>query len=165
MRLRAPGGDDLGSIVRNVRLLAGLHPFFPLELEPHQPRLSVGDVIVQRRAWSVESSAIGDRPGGVSAAFVAAIERERAARDIPRWVFVRPAPGALRAGAWFGRDKDSKPLYIDLESIVFLDLLERRLRKYGTLIFTEMVPTPDELVWKLPDGRYTFELRTNLVPT
>ena len=163
IRIRA-GGEDLGSIVRNVRLLAGMHPFFPFEREPHQPRLVVGDAIVQRRTWSVESSAIGDRPGGVSAAFVAGIERERGARGIPRWVFVRPAPGALGASEWFGRDKDNKPLCIDLESVVFLDIFERRLRKYGTMLVTEMVPDPDHLMWTLPDGRYTFELRTNLVP-
>jgi hypothetical protein len=164
VRLRSSAGEDLGSIVRTVRLLTGQHPFFPFEREPHQPRLSIGDVIVQRRAWTVDSAALGARPGGASAAFVTAIDRERAARGIPRWVFVRPAPGALRANAWFGRDKDSKPFYVDLESVVFLDILERRLSKYGTLVVTEMIPTPEELVWVLPDGRYTFELRTNLVP-
>jgi hypothetical protein len=164
IRLRTSAGDDLGSIVRNVRLLAGIHPFFPLERSPHLPRLLVGDTIVQRRTWSVESAAIGDRPGGVSAMFTAAIERERAARGIPRWVFVRPAPGALGTGTWFGRDKDNKPLCLDLESVVYLDIFERRLRKYGTMLVTEMVPDPDHLVWQLPDGRYTFELRTNLIP-
>jgi hypothetical protein len=162
VRLRAPGsGEDLGSLVRTIRLLTGLHPFFPLERAPHTPRLRVGDVVVQRRSWHVGSAALGEpRPAGVSAAFVAAVERERAARGIPRRVFARPAPGVLRAASFSARDKDTKPLYLDLESVVFLDLLERRLRKYGTLVFTEMLPTPDQLPWIQPEGRFTFELQT-----
>lgn len=166
IRLRAPGTHaDLGSIVRTVRLVTGIHPFFPLERSPHEPRLKLGDVVVQREAWHVESAAIGEpRPTGVSAMFVAGIERARAERGIPRWVFVRPAPHVLAANAWFARDKDHKPLCVDLESVVFLDILERRLRKYGTLLFTEMLPAPAQLVWETPDGRFPFELRTTLVP-
>ena len=162
LRLRA-GGEDLGSIIRTPRLLMGLHPFFPLERAPHTPRLRVGGVIVQRRSWYVDSAALGDRPSGVSAAFVTALERERGAREIPRWVFARPVPGQVRAEGNFTRDKDNKPVYYDLESVVFLDIFERRLRKYGSLIVTEMLPAPDQLIWHGASGRFAFELRTNYV--
>jgi hypothetical protein len=162
IRLRH-AGRDLGSIIRTPRLLMGLHPFFPLERAPHTPRLRVGNVVVQRRSWYIESTALGDRSTGVSAAFVSALERERAERGIPRWVFGRPIPGQVRAEGNFARDKDNKPLYYDLESVVFLDILERRLRKYGGLILTEMLPSPQQLIWSQPAGRIAFELRTNYV--
>jgi hypothetical protein len=160
--LRA-NGKDIGSIVRTVRAVGAMHPFFPFERVPHAPRLRVGNVIVQRQSWHVESSAFDPaRPSGVSPGFVTALERMRADRGIPRWVFVRPAPGVLSARGW-ARDKDNKPIYVDLESAVFLDVLERRLRKYETLVFTEMLPAPDALTWTMPDGRYTYELRTNII--
>ena len=164
LRLRAPSGEDLGSIIASPSLIVALHPFFPFERAPHAPRLRVGKVIVQRRSWHVESAALGEpRPAGVSAAFVRGLERERAERGIPRHVFVRPPQGALRNRGALTRDKDNKPLYLDLESVVFLEILERRLRKYGTLVVTEMLPAPHELLWQTPEGRYTFELRTNIV--
>jgi hypothetical protein len=163
IRLQA-AGEDLGSLVRTPRLLAGLHPFFPFERAPHAPRLKLGDVIVQRRSWHLESSALDpQRPGGVSAAFVVAIERARADRGIPRWVFVRPLPGTLATGPQT-RDKDNKPIYIDLESVVFLDILERRLRQYGTLLVSEMLPTPQQLFARVPGGKLSFELRTSILP-
>ena len=162
VRLRA-GGEDLGSMIRTLRLLSGLHPFFPLERDGHTPRLRVGNVVVQRQSWHLESDAIGERPHGVSAAFISRLERERATRGIPRRVYVRPVPGRL-TGTWAARDKDNKPIYVDLESVMFLDILERRLRKYGALVLTEMSPSPEQLLWRLPSGGFTFELRTNVVP-
>jgi hypothetical protein len=165
IRLRDPTtGADLGSLVRTVRLMGGMHPFFPLERAPHSPRLTVGGAVVQRRAWIVDTAELGGRPTGVSAGFVAAIERLRADRGIPRWVFARPAPGVLGGSAHFARDKDQKPVCLDLESVVFLDVLERRLTKLGQLAITEMLPAPDQLPWVTPAGRFTFELRGNLVP-
>jgi hypothetical protein len=163
IRLRA-GDEDLGSLIRTPRLHMAMHPFFPFEHAPHQPRLVLGDVVVQREAWYVTSAELGEpRPTGASASFVTAVERLRAARGIPRWVFVRPAPGVLGGANW-DRDKDHKPLYVDLESVVFLDILERRLRKYGSLIVVEMLPDPRHLAWLGDGGRHVFELRTIVVP-
>jgi hypothetical protein len=164
VRLRSASGEDLGSIVRVPRLVHGAHPFFPFVRVPHEPRLRVGRVIVQREAWYITSAELGEqRPSGVSAAFVTAIERLRAERGIPRRVFARPAPGVLGGAGW-DPGKDHKPLYIDLESLVLLDIFERRLRKYGTLAISEMLPLPEQLIWRTAEGRFTFELRTNVIP-
>ena len=163
VRLHARG-EDLGSLIRTPRLLAGMHPFFPFERGPHAPRLRLGEVIVQRRSWHLDSLELRpQRANGVSAEFVTAIERARSDRGIPRWVFVRPLPGVLATGP-LTRDKDNKPIYIDLESVVFLDILERRLRKYKTLVVTEMLPTPDHLFARVAGGKRSFELRTNILP-
>ena len=64
-----------------------------------------------------------------------------------------------------GRDKYTKPIYIDLESYIFLEIFYRWLSKAGELEVTEMLPDPDHLLWREADGRRTFELRTQIVPT
>jgi hypothetical protein len=171
LRLRGPDGRDLGSIVRGFRTMMGMHPFFPFERAPHAPRLRLGQTVVQRQTWNITSAEVGEpRPVGVSAAFVTAIERLRRDRGVPRWVFVRPSFASLRTRDGlrtldvYARDKDQKPFYVDLESVLFLDILERRLRKYGDLVLSEMLPAPDQLVWSEPAGRFVFELRTSIVP-
>jgi hypothetical protein len=165
IRLRAPGGDDLGSLIRTFRVLMGMHPFFPFERTPHAPRLRVGGTVVQRRAWTVTSAELGEpRPIGLSPSFVVGVERLRRDRGVPRWVFARARPERYRTYDVLARDKDLKPLYLDLESPLFLEIFERRLRKYGELVVSEMLPAPDQLVWSEPDGRFVFELRTSVVP-
>jgi hypothetical protein len=164
IRLRAPSGEDLGSLIQTASTAMGMHPFFPFLRAPHAPRLYLGNVVVQRRSWDVDSQALSpERPSGLSGSFLAAIERVRAERDIPRWVYVRPRQGVLDSSAVW-RDKDNKPICIDLESIVSLDILERRLRKYEGLVMTEMLPTPDQLFLDSAGGRVLFEIRTNVVP-
>ena len=77
---------------------------------------------------------------------------------------IRPTEEALRRSGVEGRDKDTKPVFIDLESYLFLEILHRWLTKAGELEVTEMLPTPDQLLWHEADGRRTFELRTLILP-
>jgi len=100
---------------------------------------------------------------GVSPALVVAVERLRAQKGWPRCVYIRPTAEAL-ARAAAGRDKNVKPVYVDLESYPFLEILHRWLGTYAALEVTEMLPGPDQLLWREPDGRRTFELRTLLCP-
>jgi len=161
--LRA-GGQYLGSFARNWIIPLGFHPF-QFGLAPHTPRLRCGRVIVQRRSWTVSSEEMGDGNfAGLSRDLVLAIERLRAAKDWPRFVYIRPSEKALRRSGAEGRDKDTKPVFIDLESYLFLEIFHRWLSKAGELEITEMLPTPDELWWHEADGRRTFELRTLIVP-
>lgn len=165
IRLRDPAGRDLGSLIRCFRTMMGMHPFFPFVREPHAPRLRLGTTVVQRQTWNVTSAELGEpRPTGLSAAFVTAIERMRRDRGIPRWVFTRARSKSFTTSDLYARDKDLKPFYVDLESTVFLDILERKLRKYGEVVFSEMLPSPDQLVWSDRDGRTVFELRTSVIP-
>jgi hypothetical protein len=123
-------------------------------------------VIVQRRAWKVTANDLA--PGkytGVSSNLVLAIEKLRAERNLPRFVYIRPTEQALRRSGAEGRDKDTKPVFIDLESYLFLEIFYRWLTKAGELEVTEMLPAPDQLLWQEPDGRHTFELRTLIVPS
>ena len=156
--------EDLGSFARAWVIPLGFHPFY-FGHAPHMPRLRCGKVVVQRRSWTVALEELG--PGdftGVSRNLVVAIETLRAARDLPRYIYIRPTEQALRRSGAEGRDKDTKPVFIDLESYLFLEIFHRWLAKAGELDVTEMLPDPDHLLWQEADGRRTFELRTQIVP-
>jgi hypothetical protein len=165
VRLRARGSHEyLGSFARAWVIPLGFHPFH-FGRAPHMPRLRCGRVIVQRRSWTVTFEELG--PGdytGISRDLVLAIERLRAAKEWPRYVYIRPSEQALRRSGAEGRDKDTKPVFIDLESYLFLEIFHRWLTKAGELEVSEMLPDPDNLLWQEPDGRRTFELRTQIVP-
>ncbi len=157
-------GEYLGSFARNWVIPLGFHPFL-FTITPHTPRLRCGRVIVQRRAWSVSAEELGAGDfSGVSAALVIAIERLRAEKGWPRFIYIRPSEQALRRSGAENRDKDTKPVFIDLESYLFLEIFHRWLTKAGELEVTEMLPAPDELLWHEADGRRTFELRTLICP-
>jgi hypothetical protein len=163
--LRKRGSHEyLGSFARNWIIPLGFHPF-QFGMAPQMPRLRCGKVIVQRRAWVVtqEEWPKGDYTG-VSRDLVLAVEQLRTQRDLPRYVYIRPTEQALRRSGAEGRDKDTKPVFVDLESYLFLEIFHRWLTKSGELEVTEMLPDPDHLLWKEPDGRRTFELRTLIVP-
>jgi hypothetical protein len=156
--------EHLGSFARAWVIPLGFHPFH-FGRVPHMPRLRCGRVIVQRRSWTVTLAELP--PGnytGISRDLVVAVEHLRAAKEWPRYVYIRPSEQALRRSGAEGRDKDTKPVFIDFESYLFLEIFHRWLTKAGELEVSEMLPAPDGLLWQEPDGRRTFELRTQIVP-
>ena len=156
--------EYLGSFARSWVIPLGFHPFF-FGRPPHMPRLRCGKVIVQRQSWTVTREELlpGDYTG-VSRNLVTAIERLRCAKGWPRYIYIRPSEQALRRSGAEGRDKDTKPVFIDLESYLFLEVFHGWLTKAGELEVTEMLPDPNHLLWQEKDGRRTFELRTLIVP-
>jgi hypothetical protein len=156
--------QHLGSFARNWIIPLGFHPFC-FSWGKHTPRLRCGKVVVQRRMWAIALDEIGKGDfTGISRDLVLAVERLRAKLDLPRFVYIRPTEQALRRSGAEGRDKDTKPVFVDLESYLFLEIFHRWLTKAGELEVTEMLPMPDQLLWQEPDGRRTFELRTLIVP-
>jgi hypothetical protein len=156
--------EHLGSFARNWIIPLGFHPF-SFSLGKHTPRLCCGEIVVQRRMWTIALDEIGRGDfTGVSRDLVLAVERLRAARDLPRFIYIRPTEQSLRRSGAEGRDKDTKPVFIDLESYLFLEIFYRWLVKAGEIEVTEMLPVPEDLFWKEADGRRTFELRTLIVP-
>jgi hypothetical protein len=161
---RRGSGEYLGSLARGWWMALGFHPFL-FGRAPHMPRLRCGKVIVQRRSWTVSLEELpAGNYTGVSRNLVAAIERLRAAKGWPRYIYIRPSEQALRRSGAEGRDKDTKPVFIDLESYLFLEIFHGWLTKAGELEVSEMLPDPDHLLWQEKDGRRTFELRTQIVP-
>ena len=163
--LRKIGSHEyLGSFSRYWIIPLGFHPFY-FGRAPHMPRLRCGKVIVQRESWTVSAEEFGSGNfNGISADLVVAVERLRAARRLPRFIYIRPTEQALRRSGAEGRDKDTKPVFIDLESYLFIEIFYRWLVKAGEIEVTEMLPDPDHLLWQEADGRRTFELRTLIVP-
>jgi hypothetical protein len=161
---RASTRESLGSFARAWLIPLGFHPF-QLSLAPHTPRLLCGKVVVQRRTWTVTVEEFQNgKFKGLSSDLVVAVERLRLHRDCPRHIYIRPSEQALRRSGAEGRDKDTKPVYIDLESYLFLEIFYRWLTKAGELEVTEMLPDPEHLLWQEKDGRRTFELRTQIIP-
>lgn len=164
VRVRVRGSREyLGSFARAWIIPLGFHPFH-FERKPHIARLRCGKVIVQRRAWTISQDELRGNFAGVSRELVIAVEKLRSARDLPRFVYIRPTEQALRRSGAEGRDKDTKPIFVDLESYLSLEVFQRWLSKSGELEVTEMLPDPDHLLWREADGRRTFELRTMIVP-
>jgi hypothetical protein len=163
LRLRQ-NREYLGSFARAWVIPLGFHPFL-FGRPSHTPRLRCGKVIVQRESWTVrlEEMPAGNYTG-VSRNLVAAVERLRASKGWPRYIYIRPSEQALRRSGAEGRDKDTKPVFIDLESYLFLEVFHGWLTKAGELEVTEMLPDPEHLLWAEADGRRTFELRTQIVP-
>ena len=161
---RTDSREYLGSFARAWLIPLGFHPF-QFGLAPHTPRLRCGRVIVQRRTWTVRADEMpAGHYSGISADLAMAVEQLRASKDWPRYIYIRPTEQALRRSGVEGRDKDTKPVFIDLESYLFLEIFHRWLIKAGELEVTEMLPAPDQLPWREADGRRTFELRTLIVP-
>ncbi|MGI8890523.1 MAG: hypothetical protein ACR2G0_07025 [Chthoniobacterales bacterium] len=165
VRVRRRGSHEyLGSFARGWVIPLGFHPF-NFSLGRHTPRLLCGNVVVQRQSWTVTLEELGKGDfTGISRDLVVAVERLRSTRQLPRHVYIRPTEQALRRSGIEGRDKDTKPVYVDMESYLFLEIFHRWLTKAGELEITEMLPDPDQLLWQEPDGRRTFELRTLIVP-
>jgi hypothetical protein len=161
---KADSGENLGSFARAWLIPLGFHPF-QFGVAPHTPRLRCGRIIVQRRTWTVTAEEFpAGHYTGISRDLVSAVEQLRASRDWPRYIYIRPTEQALRRSGAEGRDKDTKPVFIDLESYLFLEIFHRWLVKAGELEVTEMLPSPDQLPWREADGHHTFELRTMIVP-
>lgn len=113
----------------------------------HTPRVTVDGVVLCREQWNLspsESPLV--RAKGRYAQFLTA---RRWARELglPRWIFVKVP-------------EEPKPIYIDLDSPIYVEMLAKLLRHSSRIAITEMLPSVDE-VW-LPDAdghAYTFEIR------
>jgi hypothetical protein len=161
---RIDNHEYLGSFARAWVIPLGFHPF-QFSIGSHTPRLRCGRIIVQRRTWTVREDELppGDY-NGISRDLVVALEQLRAQKNWPRHIYIRPTEQALRRSGAEGRDKDTKPVFIDLESYLFHEIFYRWLIKAGELEVTEMFPDADHFLWREPDGQRTFELRTLIVP-
>jgi Lantibiotic dehydratase, N terminus len=154
--VRSRGGRlamDIMDVLGEIIMITAHREFDLLPEARHTPRVTFGRLTVTRERWRFQ-------PTELTFAWVRD-ERERylAVRcwkrehDLPRHVFVQAS-------------RPVKPVYADLDSPLFVDLLARSVRaaksenEYGLVTVSEMLPTPDQ-AW-LPGSRaehYTSEFR------
>jgi hypothetical protein len=88
-------GDVLGSFARDWLVWFVLHPFY-FPQRPTSPRLRLGRAIVQRQIWTITADELeGGRFPGIDVRLLLAVERLRALRGLPRWLFIRPTARGL----------------------------------------------------------------------
>ncbi|WP_433528000.1 lantibiotic dehydratase [Micromonospora sp. CA-263727] len=135
------------------------------------PRIVHGDLVLQRRMWKLHPDYLPARGGQLDdAEWFLAWQRWRRDNGLPRRVFATPEGGRLapadddagRAGAPGGRP-DHKPLYVDFDSYLCLQLLAAMGRSAGSrLVLAEMLPDRDEQLLRGEAGAYVTELTVEL---
>ncbi|RKN43994.1 lantibiotic dehydratase [Streptomyces hoynatensis] len=119
-----------------------------------RPRVTVGEVVMQRASWLVEPAELrGTGHGGRTGtreAFLG-VQRLRARLGLPRWVYAH-VPG------------QPKPVCVDLSAPLAVEALRGLLPGTADAIaLTEMLPAPDRL-WLARNGEpVTSELRLALI--
>lgn len=122
----------------------------PVQLEGHTPRIEIGDVIYQRERWDLATTAVPGLPKqGASFDLLLAFAAFRQRFGMPERVFVRTPT-------------EPKPVYIDFQNALALELLVHLASQSDTIIFVEMCPDADELWLHDENGRYCSEFRTVL---
>ncbi len=118
---------------------------------PYRPRVSIDGFVVIRERWRISTLELlfSSQTSPVDR-FVGA-RRWASERGLPRFLFMK-APS------------EPKPMYLDLESPVYVELLCKLARSDEQLTLTEMLPTFDDL-WLLDANgdAYCSELRMALV--
>ncbi|HLU66406.1 MAG TPA: lantibiotic dehydratase, partial [Kofleriaceae bacterium] len=118
----------------------------------HLPRVEIDGLVIARERWTFEADQLTlfRRPAPRLERFVEA-RRWARTHDLPRRVFVTIP-------------EEIKPMYVDLESPVYVELFSRLIRNASRLTVTEMLPGPDEC-WLVDasGARYTSELRVAAV--
>jgi hypothetical protein len=115
------------------------------------PRVVIDNLVVHRQMWSMTPEQVP------FLALTSGVEQFAAARrwartiGLPRWCFLKVP-------------EETKPIFVDFESPLFVDVAAKLARRATKLTFSEMLPAPPDL-W-LPDihgNRYTSELRLTAV--
>lgn len=120
-----------------------------LRLGESTPRVVVGEVVAQRESWNPTPERVTGLAEATGPRLVLAVAKLRAELGLPRHVFVSsPA--------------ETKPIYLDLESLPALEQLQR-LAALGPLRLVEMLPAPQQLWLRRSAGSFTSELRLTMV--
>jgi len=149
LRVTARDGRDWDVLAFFELMLPGFGAMLPFS--DYSPRVTVSGVVVQRETWTLDAAALAFAREPTAAARFAAARRLAGERGFPRRVFVR-APS------------EPKPIFIDLESAPFVELLAWLAGKSPSLRVSEMLPAPEDC-WLVDaaGAHYTSELRLVLV--
>jgi hypothetical protein len=117
----------------------------------HLPRLVVDGMVVARESWLLGRGDLSFAAEPTAAARQAALDRVAARLGLPRHLFCH-------------LPTERKPIFIDRESELFVELLARLARGRPWIRAVEMLPTPRQCWLKDAAGRrYTSEMRLAFV--
>jgi DNA-binding MarR family transcriptional regulator len=117
------------------------------------PRITVGRLVAQRAAWRLDGEELaGGRTRGDGMASFRAVQRMRALRGLPRWVYAH-VPG------------EPKPLCVDLDSPLAAEALASVVCSGGPgpVTIREMLPEPEALWLRRGGQPVTSELRLAMI--
>ncbi|WP_338674982.1 lantibiotic dehydratase [Streptomyces sp. SCSIO 30461] len=140
-RLLYPG--DLSSTLHRAVSRPALVPV-PVDLGAYTPRIVVEGVVLQRARWRLP---LPERTGDTVARWLA-VQRLRTAQGIPRHVYVK-------------HPVEPKPLYVDFADP--LSVLDITRLPEGEVVVSEMLPTPDQLWWRVAGRPHCAEFRLGCI--
>jgi len=113
----------------------------------HTPRVTIDRLVVARERWRFDADELAFARRATPAERLAGAQAWREAHRLPRFLFARVP-------------REPKPVYVDLSSALFVEILAKWARAGGAVTLSEMLPDHDR-IW-LPDTsgrRYSCELR------
>lgn len=123
----------------------------------HWPRITIDRLVVRRESWSFPAAELSFAQEEEDSLRFAAARRWAGEAGLPRFCFVSH-PGEM------------KPLYVDLESPLYVELMAKSVRRTARedgaarVRVSEMLPDPEHLWLEDSEGRrYTSELRLLVV--
>lgn len=119
---------------------------------PFLPRLRFGKIIISPATWNLNKQEIHDLVSTSRNDACDGIRGLREKRGIPRMVLLR---------------EDNHYLPIDFENALSARMLLHQIRKRDQAKITELLPTPEQVAMRGPEGRYCHEVAVplHLTPT
>ena len=113
----------------------------------HTPRVMIDDLVIMRETWRFAPNEVGFASMARGAARFAAARRWASEHGFPPRMFAKIP-------------EETKPLYVDFTSSLYVDLLAKLVRRASALSISEMLPDLEQ-TWLIDaDGQqYTSELR------
>lgn len=117
----------------------------------HRPRVTVDGVVWFRETWRIDAAGLAPLTAARDAAALLVASRAlRTGLGLPRFVYVTAAG-------------EPKPVFADLDSVTYCDMLARLVAGRSEALVSEALPTPDEAVLRCADGVFSSELRTAIL--
>jgi hypothetical protein len=138
---------DIIAFLEHHLIAESYSAFSPVAPGPHTPRIAIDDVVIARESWHPPLDQLGWVKLDDPAARFMGCRIWRHSLGLPRHFFIKTP-------------EETKPVFIDTDSPIFVELLAKQLRNASAVAFSEMLPTIDDS-WVLDarGERYTAELR------
>jgi lantibiotic biosynthesis protein len=114
-----------------------------LEHSPFLPRIGHEDIVLSRARWTLWESDFKALVGAEARSAFADVQTLRARLGLPRWLTL--VEGDQR-------------LVVDLDNVLSVEVLVHELRGKLRVVLEELLPSPDELVARGPEGAFVSEV-------